>query len=98
MLRISADQPMTRRQSEPSFETVWTVRRGDQLVRAELYRSDGSWDVRLFSDRQLFAALMLGSRGLALVWADSIFDGVVAEGWMPGSQSIHSSWGEPKNV
>jgi len=51
MLRISADQKMTRRQSETSCETVWTVRRDDQLVRAELYRSDGSWDVRLFSDR-----------------------------------------------
>ena len=87
---------MTRRQSERSWETVWRVRRGDQFVRAELYRNDESWDVRLFTNRQLFAAHRLSSRGSALVWADLIYDGLVAEGWKPGSKSIHSSWGESK--
>ena len=27
----------------------------------------------------------LSSRGLALAWAESIYDGLVAQGWVPGS-------------
>jgi hypothetical protein len=63
------------------------------LVRAELWRNEGSWEVRLFSDRQWFAARRVGSRDLALVWADAIYDGLVGDGWIPGAKSIHAALG-----
>ena len=59
---------------------------------------DGSWEVRLFSDRQCFAAHRVGTRELALVWVDAIYEGLVAEGWVSGSRSIHASWGASRNV
>jgi len=78
--------------SVSSAEPLWTVRRDGQSVRAELRQQEGAWEVRLLSDGQGFAAHTLGSRELALVWADGIYDGLVADGWMPGSRSIHASW------
>jgi len=78
-----------------SVEPLWTIRQEGRSLQAELRRG---WEVYLLSDKLMFTAHRLGSRGLALVWADSIYDGLVAEGWMPGSRSVHASWGESKNV
>ena len=75
-----------------SAEPLWTVRRDGRSVRAELRRQVGAWEVRLLSDGHWFASHTLGSRELALMWADGIYDGLVAVGWMPGSRSIHASW------
>jgi len=81
-----------------SVEPLWTIRQEGRSLQAELRRTDRGWEVYLLSDKLMFTAHRLGSRGLALVWADSIYDGLVAEGWMPGSRSVHASWGESKNV
>jgi hypothetical protein len=84
--------------SVSSAEPLWALRRDHRSVRAELRRQEGAWEVRLFSDGQWFAAHTLGSRELALVWADGIYDGLVADGWIPGSRSIHAPWGALRNM
>jgi hypothetical protein len=83
-----------------SVEPLWTLRRDGQSLRAELCRTDQDrgWEVYLFNDKQRIAGHRLGSRGLALAWADSIFDGLVAEGWVPESRSIQASWGHSEEV
>jgi len=91
------DSSLTHRPGAP-IEPLWTVRRNGRSVRADMCRTERGWEVYLFSERQWFARHRLGSRGLALAWADSIYDDLVAEGWVPGSKSIHLSWGAAKNV
>ena len=68
-----------------SIEPLWILRQAGRSLRAELCPAEQGWEVYLFSDTQLFAAHSLVSRGLALAWAESIYDGLVAQGWVPGS-------------
>jgi len=76
-----------------SVEALWTVRRDDRSLRAELSRHHVAWEVHLFSDQQWFATQTVGSRERALVFADAIYDDFVAAGWVSGSKSIHASFG-----
>ena len=86
---MNGDSSFSMHQLE-SVEPLWTLRRDGQSVRAELCRTDRDWEVYLFSDTQWFAAHRLRSHGLALVWADSIYDGLVAEGWVQGRRRLLS--------
>jgi len=79
-------------------ESLWVVRRDDRSVRAEMRRNGAGWEVRLFSDQQWFAAHRVGFREQALLWADRIYDGLVAEGWVLASKSIYAPWGAPTSV
>ena len=75
-----------------SLEALWTVRRDDRSLRAELCRHHLAWEVHLFSDEQWFATQTVGSREQAMVFADVIYDDFVRAGWLSGSKSIHASW------
>jgi len=75
-----------------SVETLWIVRRDGRSAHVEMCRNGESWEVRLFSDRHWFAAHRVRSRELALAFTDMIYDGLVAEGWVPESKAIHAPW------
>ena len=85
-------------QPPSSVEPLWTVRRDDRSVRAELCRTDRGWVVRLFSDQQWFAAHSLEVREQALVWADGIYDSLVADGWVLASKATHGGWATSTNA
>jgi len=95
---VTTDNASIPTKQVESVEPLWTLRQDGRSLRAELCRTKQGWEVYLLSDTQLFAAHRLASRGLALVWADSIYDGLVAEGWVLASKSIHAPWGHSKNV
>jgi len=81
---MNGDAPPSKGPVE-SIEPLWTLRQDGRSLRAELCLTEQGWEVYLFSDTQLFAAHRLVSRGLALVWAESICIGLVAQGWVRGS-------------
>jgi hypothetical protein len=94
---VTTDASSSAKQNR-SVEPLWTLRRAGQSVRAELRRTEQGWEVYLFSRIQWFAAHRVASRELALRFADEIYDGLLAEGWVLASKAIHASWGSSKNV
>jgi hypothetical protein len=65
----------------PSIDHLWTVRKGDQIVRAELFQH-GECQVRFFSDGYWFAAQSFASRDHAVRYAGLFERDLVRAGWV----------------
>ena len=68
-----------------SVERLWNVRKGDQVIDAELIQRHDGWAVRFSSQEHCFAAHAPGSRELAVQYARVIHNDLVADGWVKTS-------------
>jgi len=68
-----------------SVERLWNVRKGDQVIDANLIQSWEGWEVRFSSQEHCFAAHAPGSRELAVQYARVLHNNLVADGWVKTS-------------
>ena len=69
-------------QPDSSAQPLWAISKGDWSVMAELREDSRGYEVRLFSEGRCFAAHALGSRRLAVWYANVIQRDLIARGWV----------------
>jgi hypothetical protein len=69
-----------------SVERLWNIRKGHQIIDAELIQRHHGWQVRFSSQKHWFAAHAPGSRELAVQYARVIHNDLVAAGWIKTSE------------
>ena len=71
----------SRERPVPFIDHLWTVRKGDQIVRAELLQDDRVCQLRFFSEGHWFAAQSYASHEHAVRYADLFQRDLLRAGW-----------------